>query len=228
MLKIITNKSDYQFSPELATDTVSYDLPLTLFGKQWYIMDDYWMKHIHLKITDRCNAACPFCIEQNSHIRENKEQLLANVSRLLDEMDAQGHLATVSITGGEPALCDYVGEVVDMVKRHNCFLNINSNFSRFIASNLQPSWLNISCHTLGTDDYCHLAELIEQVLKDYYVYETWRLNGTLITLSHSNMGLLRRMEENEPDNLLREIVVHPDGHISGSWYRNRKVICSAK
>ena len=44
MLKIITNKSDYQFSPELATDTVSYDLPLTLFGKQWYIMDDYWMK----------------------------------------------------------------------------------------------------------------------------------------------------------------------------------------
>lgn len=50
----------------------------------------------------------------------------------------------------------------------------------------------------------------------------------LITISHSNMGLLRRMEENEPDNLLREIVVHPDGHISGSWYRNRKEICSAE
>ena len=53
------------------------------------------------------------------------------------------------------------------------------------------------------------AKLVEQVLKDYYVYETWQLNDTLITLSHSNMGLLRRMEENEPDNLLREIVVHP-------------------
>ena len=269
-------------------------------------MDDYWMKHIHLKITDRCNATCPFCIEQNSHIKENKEQFLTNVKRLLDEMDAQGHLATVSITGGEPALCDHVGEVVDMVKSHNGFQNINTNFSRFITSNLQPTWLNISCHTLGTDNYCHLAELqaeriaeyrklnpdtkiriqcvlhekglknidemlafmeyykdsvddfsfrrlithnkpaeddllqqfkhylfdnaeiIEQVLKDYYVYETWRLNGTLITLSHSNMGLLRRMEENEPDNLLREIVVHPDGHISGSWYRNRKVICTAE
>lgn len=72
------------------------------------------------------------------------------------------------------------------------------------------------------------AKLVEQVLKDYYVYETWQLNGTLITLSHSNMGLLRRMEENEPDNLLREIVAHPDGHISGSWYRSRKVICSAE
>lgn len=99
MLKIIIDKSDYQFSPELATDTVSYYLLLTLFGKQWYIMDDYWMKHVHLKITDRCNAACPFCIEQNSHISENKEMFLANVRRFLDEMDAQGHLATVSITG---------------------------------------------------------------------------------------------------------------------------------
>ena len=72
------------------------------------------------------------------------------------------------------------------------------------------------------------AKLVEQVLKDYYVYETWQLNDTLITLSHSNMGLLRRMEENEPDTLLREIVVHPDGHISGSWYRSSKVICSAE
>ena len=31
MLNIITNKSDYQFSPALATDTVSHDLPLMLF-----------------------------------------------------------------------------------------------------------------------------------------------------------------------------------------------------
>lgn len=130
-------------------------------------MDDYWMKHIHLKITDRCNAACPFCIEQNSHIKENKEQFLTNVKRLLDEMDAQGHLATVSITGGEPALCDYVGDVVDMVKSHNCFLNINTTFSRFITSNLQPSWLNISCHRLGPDAHCHLAELQGERIAEY-------------------------------------------------------------
>ena len=52
------------------------------------------------------------------------------------------------------------------------------------------------------------------------------LNGLLITLSHSNMGLLRFMGENEPGNLLRGIIVHPDAHISRSWYRNRKVICA--
>jgi len=66
----------------LATDTVSYDLPLTLFGKTWYMMDDYWMKHIHLKINDRCSAASPFCIESNSHIKEDKERFMPNVGRL--------------------------------------------------------------------------------------------------------------------------------------------------
>lgn len=39
MLKIITNKSDYQFSHEVATDTISYDLPITLFGKHWYMCE---------------------------------------------------------------------------------------------------------------------------------------------------------------------------------------------
>lgn len=304
MIRTITNKSDYKFLPELETDVKSYNTPVRLFGKPWYIMDDYWMKHIHLKITDRCNAACPFCIEKNSHIIENAEQFITNVNRLLNEMDAQGHLTTVSITGGEPSLCDHTGAVIALVKEHNCFLNINTNFSHFIIGYHQPDWLNISCHTLGPDNYCRLvelrkeriaiyrhinpgtkiriqcvlhkqgmqsiseilsfithykdcvddfsfrrlisldettdddllqqfkhylfdnADLVEQVLKDYYVYETWQLNGALITLSHSNMGLLRDMEESEPDNILREIIVHPDGLISGSWYRNKKIIFS--
>lgn len=302
MLKVITDKKDYQFVPSLGTNIGGYDLPLKLFGKTWYIMDDYWMKHVHIKITDRCNAACPFCIERNSHIEENRNVFLRNVRQLLDEMDEQGHLATVSITGGEPSICRHTGEVIDMVRSHGCFLNINTNFTNFIDRSLQPSWLNISCHTLGEDQYCHLpelqkekirtyrelnpdtkiriqcvlhekglkdidemlrfmdyykdavddfsfrrlitldtppkddllqcfkhhlydhGELLEQVLKDYYVYESWNLDGALITLSHSNMGLLKQMEETEPDNLLREIVVHPDGLISGSWYRNRKII----
>lgn len=302
MLKVITDKKEYQFVPSLGTDIGGYDLPLRLFGKTWYIMDDYWMKHVHIKITDRCNAACPFCIERDSRIEENRDALLRNVRQLLDEMDEQGHLATVSITGGEPSICGHTSDVIDMVRGHGCFLNINTNFTRIIESALQPSWLNISCHALGEDRYCHIpelqkekirtyrernpdtkiriqcvlhekglkdidamlrfmeyykdavddfsfrrlitldtppeddllqrfkhhlfdkGELLEQVLKDYYVYESWNLDGALITLSHSNMGLLKRMEETEPDNLLREIVVHPDGLISGSWYRNRKII----
>jgi hypothetical protein len=55
----------------------------------------------------------------------------------------------------------------------------------------------------------------------------WR-NGALITLSHSNLRVMRRMEGNEPGNQLREIVIHTDGHIFGSRYRDRKVISPAE
>lgn len=81
-------------------------------------MDDYWMKHVHLKITDRCNAACPFCIEKDSHIKENKERFLKNVRRL--------------ITLDKPAEDDLLQQ-----------------FKHYLFDN---------------------ADLIEQVLKDYYVY----------------------------------------------------------
>ena len=68
------------------------------------------------------------------------------------------------------------------------------------------------------------STLVEQVLKDYYVYETWNYKGLNITLSHSNMKLLHDLEGTEDDKILREIVVHPDGLIAGSWYRNKKII----
>ena len=42
--------------------------------------------------------------------------------------------------------------------------------------------------------------------------------------SHSNMKLLHDLEGSEDDKILREIVVHPDGLVSGSWYRNKKIL----
>ena len=39
-----------------------------------------------------------------------------------------------------------------------------------------------------------------------------------------NMKLLHDLEGTEDDKILREIVVHPDGLIAGSWYRNKKII----
>lgn len=301
MIKTILSKENYLFNPVLETDIISYNTPVNLFGNEWLIMDDYWMKHVHLKITDKCNAKCPFCIEKNSNVPEKREHFIENVAQLLKELNAQNHLTTVSITGGEPSICSYTNDVVNLVKGYNCFLNINTNGYKIIESIEDPDWINISCHVLGKDDYCKLeldpnliyqyrllhpstkiriqcvlhdhglkdiksimkfikfykndvddfsfrrlisldkvnnndlfqqfkfylfdnAKLVEQVLKDYYVYETWDLNGSFITLSHSNMGLLKSMEANEPDNLLREIVVHPDGLISGSWYRDKKII----
>ena len=304
MIQEIRDIKNYSFNPVLESNEKLYDTLVTLFGKQWRIMDDFWMKHVHIKITDRCNARCPFCIEKESHLKDNPVKLMANLQRLIAELDSQGHLATVSITGGEPSLSPIAGDVVDFLKGHyKVFLNINTNFSKTIGSKLDPDWVNISRHRVGADDYtgigaldldmldqyrakhpntnirlqCVLhphglqsideikeyvghyighiddlsfrrlinvtdnaptddlyqqlkhflydnSTLVEQVLKDYYVYETWNYKGLNITLSHSNMKLLHDLEGTEDDKILREIVVHPDGLIAGSWYRNKKII----
>lgn len=304
MIKEIRDIKNYSFNPVLESNEKLYDTPVTLFGKQWRIMDDFWMKHVHIKITDRCNARCPFCIEKESHLKDNPVKLMANLQRLITELDSQGHLATVSITGGEPSLSPIAAEAVDFLKgNYKVFLNINTNFSKTIDSQLDPDWVNISRHKVGADDYtgigaldldmldqyranhpstkirlqCVLyphglqsideikeyidhyighiddlsfrrlinvtdnaptddlyqqlkhflydnSTLVEQVLKDYYVYETWNYKGLNITLSHSNMKLLHDLEGTEDDRILREIVVHPDGLIAGSWYRNKKII----
>lgn len=304
MLREIHDIKDYSFNPVLESNEKLYDTPVTLFGKPWRIMDDYWMKHVHIKITDRCNAKCPFCIEKDSHIKEDPVKLQVNLRRLISELNEQGHLATVSITGGEPSLSPIAGNVIDFLKgNYKVFLNINTNFSKAIDSKLDPDWVNISRHTVGADGYtgigaldldmldryrdthkntkirlqCVLhqnglqnideikdyidhynghiddlsfrrlinvtdnaptddlfqklkhflynhARLVEQVLKDYYVYETWNYKGLNITLSHSNMKLLHDLEGSEDDKILREIVVHPDGLVSGSWYRNKKIL----
>ena len=50
---------------------------------------------------------------------------------------------------------------------HNCFMDIDTNFSRFIVNCFQPSWLDISCHTLDRDDYCYLAELQPERIAEY-------------------------------------------------------------
>lgn len=65
----------------------------------------------------------------------------------------------------------------------------------------------------------------EQSIQDYYVYEVYGRNGVEITVSWANMHLLRRFNETHQDeNFLEEIIVHPDGMITGSWNKRTLVI----
>ena len=304
MIGKIKNIKDYFFEPKIESDQQLFSTPILLFGKNWRIMNDYWMKHVHIKITDLCDAKCPFCIERNSHIKNNNLHLFSNIKQLTQQLYEQGHLTTVSITGGEPSLNELTGEVIDYLKSiPNVFLNINTNFHRIIESSRDPDWVNISRHIIGPDTYCHIQDLdtrlvslyrekhpstkirlqcvlhpyglksieqikeyikfykdfaddisfrrlidvsneksendlyqqlkhylydnasfVEQLVKDYYVYETWNIEGFNISLYQSNMAFLHNIEQIEDDKILREIVVHPDGLISGSWYRNKKII----
>ena len=168
MIQEIHDINNYSFNPVLESNEKLYDTPVTLFDKPWRIMDDFWMKHVHIKITDRCNAHCPFCIEKESHIKDDPIKLMANLKRLIAELDSQGHLATVSITGGEPSISPIAGDVVDFLKgNYKVFLNINTNFSKTIDSLLDPDWVNISRHKVGADDYTGFGALDLDMLDKY-------------------------------------------------------------
>lgn len=300
MFKTITNKEEYELNPKLSTSKIE-DVKVELFGKEYFFNKDKWMRNIHLKITDYCNAKCWFCVEKNSNIPQNKEAFLNSLRSLLKQMNDQNSLYTVTITGGEPSTCGYLQDILDEIAKYNVFLTLNTNGRNFPKIKNAPEWINISKHAINDSDLIKLpnleisdienvrlnsgskirlqavltnktlndiykildfinhyknivddfsfrqiisgknsinqpnlvefrkylfsnAELIEQVFQDYYVYEIWNLNGVQLTLSFSDMEMLIESEKNEEFNMLREIIIHPDGLISGDWNRTTKII----
>ena len=67
-------------------------------------------------------------------------------------------------------------------------------------------------------------DFVEQTIQDYYVYETWKHNSLPITFSYSNMSMLYNVEKDEDERVCREFIIHPDGVVSGSWDKNRKIL----
>lgn len=65
---------------------------------------------------------------------------------------------------------------------------------------------------------------VEQVIQDYYVYETYGLANTEVTISWSNMKKLKEYNESHDNNFLEEIIIHPDGIVSGSWNKKSLII----
>ncbi len=297
---IIRDIKAFQINPVLSVDDFN-GVPATLFGKSVAFRDDEWLRNIHIKLTDRCNAKCHFCIEQDSHVKEDKNNLLINLKALLDQMSSQGLLFSASITGGEPLLCSYLQDVLNLLSKYEVFLTMNTTGYVYKPLHNAPDWINISKHAIDdsgvfrrqalsksniidikqqsgskirlqgvllngyldsihnilyymevykdtADDFSFRqliqngsventpsltpfrlwlkdnAVFVEQVIQDYYVYEIWNLDGKSITLSFSDMQMLAVAEKIEPAGFLREVVVHPDGLVSGDWGRKNKVL----
>lgn len=315
MFKIITDKKDFIQNPVLEMNEEQLnEAPkdmIRLYGKTFYMYADEWKHHVHIKCTDMCDADCDFCIERSERNNpQNPDRLLQSTEHLLAELAEQGHLRTVSITGGEPTLFRYFEKLVDLIgSRNPTLLSINTNgrcLDRLPA--WFDGWVNISKHaindfdvfqrkfnvtpeliaqfkvthprakvrlqgvlgityrmeTIGNiidfiytfkdvaDDFSFrnliiennetkvsklLFDLramlldngtfVEQVIQDYYVYETFQMFGTKITLSWSNMKELREYNESHDNNFLEEIIVHPDGSITGSWNKKSLRILGA-
>lgn len=71
-------------------------------------------------------------------------------------------------------------------------------------------------------------EFVNQTIQDYYVYETWKYRGKDLTFSYSNMKMLEEQERHEDENFARELILHPDCTLSGSWNKQHKIYYKEK
>lgn len=315
MFKYIDNRKEYLENVNVEDNIISYDgkMKKTIFGHDVLLEKDPWLWHLHLKTTDACNAKCKFCVEQNQKCEENAKKYLESVELMLSEMEAQGILYSVSVTGGEPLLFKKFGELCNVLKKHDIkFLTMNTN-ARFLSSRISDidrtfDFVDISRHSVSDERnneifgcempaisdlkdiksslkktkvrmQCVIADIngpedmmkfidafrfaddisfrnlmklsdqhgvkyqskddiykemleyafrnfdfVEQTIQDYYVYETWKHNGLPITFRYSNMSMLYKVEKDEDERVCREFIIHPDGVVSGSWDKNRKIL----
>ena len=125
-----TKIEDYLHSCDVEKLPITYEdkMEVNLFGNKILVEKNEWLWHLHLKLTDACNARCFFCVEQNSKCQENAEYFISQVDSMLSEMEQAGILYSVSVTGGEPLLFKKFDELCEVLEKHDIkFLTMNTN-----------------------------------------------------------------------------------------------------
>ena len=141
--------------------------------------------------------------------------------RMFKAMQPKARVRVQCVIGTSPRMLT-TDDILDFI---GYFRRSADDFS-FRSLIVENEWNNIpplftAFRKMLFDDHC----CIEQTVQDYYVYETFERDGVKITLSWSNMYLLRRFNETHEDmNFLEEIIVHPDGKVTGSWNKKTLVI----
>lgn len=182
MFTTITNRNDYIRACDVNRLPILYNdrFTVNLFGHEVSLNVDPWLHHFHIKITDVCNAKCDFCIEQNCVKKEDPAKALANIEKMLFEMEKEHCLFSVSVTGGEPTTFKYFTELCEILNRHEIgFLTMNTNGYgldkyRDIIDGLFD-FVNISRHSISDEknneifrtDVLSVKEL-EQIKNRYY------------------------------------------------------------
>lgn len=103
MIKHITDKKEYINKCDVENFEIkeeAYNRHINLFGHNVHVNEDPWLWHLHLKLTDICNAGCKFCVEQGCAINENSTIFLDSVDKMLSELQKNETLYSVSVTGG--------------------------------------------------------------------------------------------------------------------------------
>lgn len=152
----IKDIKDYIHKCNVEKLPITYDdkMEVNLFGNKVLVERNEWLWHLHLKLTDVCNAKCFFCVEQNAERCENAEYFVKQVDEMLTEMENAGILYSVSVTGGEPLLFKEFDKLCDVLRNHNIkFLTMNTN-GKYLEDNLDKidglfDFVDISRHAIS-------------------------------------------------------------------------------
>ena len=88
-----TDIKNYIHSADVEKLPITYEdkMEVELFGNKVLIEKNKWLWHLHLKLTDACNAKCSFCVEQNSKCNEDAKCFVNQVEIMLSEMERAGN-----------------------------------------------------------------------------------------------------------------------------------------
>lgn len=135
---------------------INYDdkMEVNLFGHKILVEKNEWLWHLHLKLTDACNAKCSFCVEQNADRCENAKYFVTQVDEMLSEMEKAGILYSVSVTGGEPLIFEKFSELCKVLRKHDIkFLTMNTN-GKYLENHLEQidglfDFVDVSRHAIS-------------------------------------------------------------------------------
>ena len=147
---------DYIHSCDVEKLPITYNdkKEVELFGNKILVEKNEWLWHLHLKLTDVCNAKCFFCVEQNSKCEENADYFVSQVDLMLSEMERAGILYSVSVTGGEPLLFRKFKDLCNVLRKHDIkFLTMNTN-AKYLESRIELvdglfDFVDISRHAIS-------------------------------------------------------------------------------
>lgn len=156
MFKTINSIDEYLHSADVEKLPITYEdkLHVNLFGHEVLVEKNEWLWHLHLKLTNACNAKCKFCVEQNSKCSENAKYYIEQVDKMLTEMEREGILYSVSLTGGEPLLFNGFSALCDILRKHDIkFLTMNTN-GTYLKSHIDEidslfDFIDISRHSIS-------------------------------------------------------------------------------
>lgn len=137
---------------------------------------------IFVKITDNCNAACPFCEFTNTaYTRFNNTKFI----KIIDAIKSQVKISKISFTGGEPTL---QRDVLDLVLWgiHNLGsgINVTVNTNGFDLKGFPFQYINnmsLSKH--------HYDPNIDDVIFGYETYKSEEVNKTIASIPKEKLQL---------------------------------------